>query len=55
MPPTTSRDSTTSRVVPGNSVTIARSLRLQAFNRLDLPAFGRPTIATFNPLRNSSP
>ena len=55
IPPTTSCDSTTSRVVPGRSVTIARSLWLQAFNRLDFPTFGRPTIATLSPDLNNSP
>uniref|UniRef100_A0A7C9F693 Uncharacterized protein n=1 Tax=Opuntia streptacantha TaxID=393608 RepID=A0A7C9F693_OPUST len=41
--------STTSRVVPAMSVTIALSLLLQAFRRLDLPTLGRPTIATCKP------
>ena len=55
MPPTTSCDSTTSRVVPGRSVTMARSQRLQALSRLDLPTLGRPTMATLSPIRSSCP
>ena len=55
VPPTTKVDSITSRVVPGKSVTIARSLWLQALSKLDLPTLGRPTIATFKPFLSSSP
>ena len=51
----TSSLSTRSRVVPGRSVTIARSMRLSRFSRLDLPTLGRPTMATRRPSRNSSP
>ena len=39
--------STASRVVPGIGLTMARSLPTSLFNRLDLPAFGLPTIAIF--------
>ena len=35
-----------SRVVPGIAVTIARLAFSSALNRLDLPTFGAPTIAT---------
>ena len=42
MPPTSTRSVSTSRVVPGTSVTIARAAPTSALNRLDLPAFGRP-------------
>ena len=42
-----------SRVVPGTSVTIARAAPARRLNRLDLPAFGRPTIATCRPSRIS--
>ena len=37
---------TRSRVVPGTSVTMARAAPTSALNRLDLPTFGAPTIAT---------
>ncbi len=39
------RVSIASRVVPGMSDTIARSSPSSALSRLDLPTFGRPTIA----------
>ena len=45
----------TSRVVPGISVTIAASRSASAFKRLDLPAFGAPTMATLKPERRISP
>ena len=45
-PCTDTEASTTSRVVPGTAVTMARSLLLHAFSRLDLPTLGRPTMAT---------
>mmetsp|Transcript_27156 Transcript_27156/g.69106 ORF Transcript_27156/g.69106 Transcript_27156/m.69106 type:complete len:341 (-) Transcript_27156:637-1659(-) len=54
-PPTTSPASSTSRVVPAMSVTIARSVRVHALSRLDLPTFGRPTMATCSPWRSSVP
>lgn len=38
--------STMSLVVPAISVTIARSVPLSAFSRLDFPTLGRPTSAT---------
>ena len=46
---------TRSRVVPGTSVTIARDAPASALNRLDLPTFGSPTIATCSPSRISRP
>lgn len=46
MPWTEITASTMSRVVPACEVTIARSLRVHAFKRLDFPTFGRPTMAT---------
>ena len=46
---------TRSRVVPGIGVTIARPARSSALNRLDLPTFGFPTIATRAPSRISRP
>ena len=44
-----------SRVVPATSVTIAASCPLRQFSKLDLPAFGRPTITICRPSRNSRP
>ena len=41
-----SSESTESRVVPGTSETIIRSSRSNRLTSDDLPAFGRPTIAT---------
>ena len=38
-----------SRVVPGMSVTIARSVLNKLLKTLDLPTFGRPTSVIFNP------
>ena len=46
---------TRSRVVPGIGVTIARPARSSALNRLDLPTFGLPPIATRAPSRISRP
>ena len=47
--------STVSRVVPGIGVTIARSSARRAFKRVDLPTFGRPTIAIVSPSRMIRP
>src|SRR2546427_367652 len=47
--------SSTSRVVPGTGVTMARSDFSRAFNRLDLPTFGRPIIAAVTPSRSIRP
>ena len=47
--------SKTSRVVPATSVTIAASLSARAFNRLDLPTFGRPARTIRKPSLNISP
>lgn len=44
-----------SRVVPGRSVTIARSNRSNLLNRLDLPTFGRPINVTLSPSRKRCP
>ena len=44
-----------SLVVPGISVTMARSCPSKLLNRLDLPTFGRPTKATLIPSRRSRP
>ena len=46
---------TMSRVVPASEETIAASRRASAFNKLDLPALGRPIIATSTPCRMASP
>ena len=54
-PPSSSRASTTSRVVPARAETIAASRPTSAFNREDFPAFGAPRIATTTPSRNRSP
>ncbi len=45
----------TSRVVPGMSVTMALSWPDRAFNRLDLPALGGPTMASTMPSRSNRP
>ena len=45
----------TSRVVPGISVTIARSLAAKRLSRLDLPAFGRPMMTTCRPSSRRTP
>ena len=47
--------STASLVVPGICVTMALSFLASTFNRLDLPTFGLPTIATFIPFLIISP
>ena len=49
------RSRSTSRVVPGISVTIAASCPASAFRRLDFPAFGRPAITTCSPSRSALP
>ena len=54
-PSSTSSLSSRSRVVPGRSVTMARSRRLRRLSRLLLPTLGRPTMATLNPSRRTSP
>mmetsp|Transcript_7177 Transcript_7177/g.28986 ORF Transcript_7177/g.28986 Transcript_7177/m.28986 type:complete len:211 (-) Transcript_7177:597-1229(-) len=54
-PPMFTDASTTSRVVPSREVTIERSLRVSAFNKRDLPTFGRPTMATVTPVSRSAP
>ena len=48
-PPQRTDSSTVSRVVPGMSVTMARSYPARAFRREDLPALGRPTMAVRTP------
>ena len=44
-----------SRVVPGMSVTIARSSPARRLSRLDLPTFGLPASTTCSPSRRDSP
>mmetsp|Transcript_1265 Transcript_1265/g.2562 ORF Transcript_1265/g.2562 Transcript_1265/m.2562 type:complete len:201 (-) Transcript_1265:932-1534(-) len=51
----TSSDSTRSLVVPGTSVTMARSALLRRFSKLDLPTLGGPMMATRSPSRSSCP
>ena len=51
IPRTFNNSSKTSRVVPGISETIARSVRKRAFNKLDFPTLGHPIIATRAPSR----
>ena len=41
--------------VPGTAVTIARLVRSSAFNRLDFPALGRPTMTALTPCRKMIP
>ena len=48
-PPQSTDSSTVSRVVPGMSVTMARSYPARALSSEDLPALGRPTIAVRTP------
>ena len=55
MPPTSAYSSMASRVVPGISVTMARSSRRSALSRLDFPTFGFPTIAVVRPSRRILP
>ena len=50
-PPSSISSSTGSRVVPATSSTKTRCSPASAFNKLDFPTFGRPTIAI---LRNPS-
>ena len=49
IPPKLSLASIKSLVVPDISVTIALSSSSRAFNKLDLPTFGLPTIAVLIP------
>ncbi len=46
---------TRSRVVPGMSVTMARSCSNRRLKRLLLPTLGRPTMASVNPERTRLP
>ena len=54
-PPTLAYSSMESRVVPGISVTIARSSCNKALSKLDLPTLGLPTIAVMSPSRRIRP
>ena len=54
-PSMSTRSVTRSRVVPGTSVTMARSAPTSALNRLDLPTLGRPAITTVAPSRIKRP
>ena len=49
MPPMAAVSDTRSRVVPGMSVTMARSCSSRRLNRLLLPTLGRPTMASVRP------
>ncbi len=54
--PSRSKDSdNVSRVVPGVSVTIARSNPSRRFSRLDLPTFGRPASTSVTPSFRMAP
>ena len=55
MPATLISSSMMSRVVPGTSVTMARSMPRRALRRLDLPTFGRPTMTVLTPSRRMRP
>ena len=55
MPLSEAVSETVSRVVPGISVTIARSCSSRRLKRLLLPTFGRPTMASVNPSCTSFP
>jgi len=55
MPSMFDTSDTTSRVVPGISVTIARSCSSNRLNKLLFPTFGRPTIASVSPCRTRPP
>ena len=55
MPPICSTSSIVSRVVPAISDTMARSSFNKAFSKVDLPAFGLPTIATGIPFLSTLP
>ena len=52
LPPSVKRSLSTSRVVPGTSVTMARSALKSAFIKEDLPTFGRPHNTTDAPSRS---
>ena len=53
--PTWTDSSTISRVVPGMSVTMARSKPASRFRRLDFPTLGLPTMAAAMPCRRICP
>ena len=53
--PMSAVSSMVSRVVPGMSLTMARSCRSRALSSEDLPALGSPTIATGIPRRSAVP
>ena len=55
IPPRSISASSASRVVPGTSVTIARDEPASALKSVDLPAFGRPRIATRQPAESRRP
>ncbi len=55
MPLTSTGSSILSLVVPGMSVTIALSKLSRRLSKLDLPAFGLPTMASFRPSRKNLP
>ena len=55
IPPIDAVSEIKSRVVPGMSVTIARSCSNSALNRLLFPTLGRPTMASVSPARTSDP
>ncbi len=50
-----SSSSIVSRVVPGTSLTIARSSCSSAFSKVLLPLFGAPMMATGTPSFNALP
>ena len=54
-PPMVIASSTVSRVVPGISLTIARSSWSRAFSKVLLPLLGAPTMATGTPCRTALP
>src|SRR5204863_3232432 len=49
--PSRPRPSRRSRVTPGRSSTNAKRLPTRRLNRVDLPTFGRPTMATVKLMR----
>ena len=53
--PTKTVSSTTSRVVPGSSVTIDRSHPESRFIKVDFPTLGLPAITVFRPSRIALP
>ena len=55
MPSMAALSETRSRVVPGISVTMARSCSRSRLNRLLLPTLGRPTMARVKPSCTSLP